>query len=303
MQPKVSVIIVNWNRLADVRLALDFLAKIHYPRDRVEAIVVDNGSTDGSIAEFSKRPDLIFVPLPKNEGPCIARNRGVDAATGDYVFFLDSDAVLGKRTLAHMVAALEEDPTIGLMACRIDNWHSRRIDQWIYAEPHERRTRQVFDTYAFSAAGALLLRDVFTKVGGFNEKLHIYNEEVDFSVRLLKLGLRIVYDSEARVYHRPSLMGRAPGRDYWRLMIRNWIWIFWQHYPAPEAWRRIALYCAIYVYKGVRVGQLRACMTGIKEGLARRGEFTTPASAKLNRAQIERIDALNPRRRILVGRG
>lgn len=302
MQPKtVSVVIVNWNRRADVRLALDFLARAHYPA--IETIVVDNGSTDGSVEEFSTRAGLVFVGLTRNEGPCIARNRGVAAATGDYIVFLDSDAVLSKRALTILVARMESDPTIGLVACRIDNWHSRRIDQWIYAQEHRRREHQVFDTYSFSAAGAIVRRDVYLQLGGFNECLHIYNEEVDFSIRLLRQGLRVVYDSAARVYHRPSQSGRAPGSDYWRLMIRNWIWIFYMYYPAASAWRRIALYSVLYLYKGLRVGQLGACLAGIREGLGNRAAVRTSGNDKLASAQIRHIDHLNPRRSILLRRG
>lgn len=300
-QALVSVVIVNWNRRADVRVALDYLGKVHYRP--VEIIVVDNGSEDGSVEEFGKRAGILHLALGENAGPAKARNAGATAARGKYLFFLDSDAVLSKRALAPLVALLEEDSGIALAACRIDHAKTRRIDQWIYATPHDRYARQQFEAYSFSAAGALVRRAVFLAAGGFNEKLRIYNEETDLAYRFWRDGHRVVYDSAARVLHRPSDMGRVPGGDYWRLMIRNWIWIFLQYYPPLSAWRRIAAYSIIYLFKGWRAGHPAAVWRGIHEALRQRSEFRTSPGEKFSPAQIARLDAMNRRRRITFGRG
>jgi N-acetylglucosaminyl-diphospho-decaprenol L-rhamnosyltransferase len=294
----VSVILVNWNRLADVRLALSYLTKLHYPN--VEVIVVDNGSTDGSVEALRQMPEVRLIELGRNAGPCLARNAAIREARGEYVFFLDSDAVLSKRALEPLVAAMERDPRLGVIGCRIDLAKSRRVDQWIYAQPHERRAHQAFETYAFSAAGALARRRALEEVGGFDERLFIYNEEVELSYKIIPAGYKIAYDSAARVYHRPSDAGRAPGKDYWRLMARNWIWIFFEFYPAAAAWRRALLYAAVYVVKGLARGQLPAVARGLSEGFGRRGEFAV--APKLSQEQIARIDRLNPRRRIKLSR-
>lgn len=294
----VSVILVNWNRLADVRLALDYLEKVHYPR--VEVIVVDNGSTDGSLEEFRARGGIRLLELGRNAGPCVARNAGIKAARGEFVFFLDSDAVLSKRALGPLVDAMTKDPSLGVVGCRIDLAKTRRVDQWIYPEAHQRRAHQVFETYAFSAAGALARKRVLDEVGGFNERLFIYNEEVDLSYRVIRAGYRVTYDSAARVYHRPSDAGRAPGTDYWRLMIRNWIWIFFEFYPTASAWRRAATYAVIYLVKGAAQGQLAAVTRGIREGLA--GRAAVSGEAKLSQASRDKIDRLNRRRRIKLSR-
>ncbi len=295
----VSVILVNWNRLADVRLALDYLAKVHYPS--VEVIVVDNGSTDGSVDEFRRRSDIRLLEVGRNVGPCAARNVGIKAARGEFVFFLDSDAVLSKRALGPLVAAMTRDSRLGVIGCRIDHSRLRRVDQWIYPERHERRVHQAFETYAFSAAGALARKSVLELVGGFNERLFIYNEEVDLSYRIIRAGFKVAYDSAARVYHRPSDAGRAPGSDYWRLMIRNWIWIFFQFYPTASAWRRACVYAGIYLVKGAAQGQMRAVGRGILEGIAGRAAAAA-GEAKLSEASRAKIDRLNKRRRIKLAR-
>lgn len=263
-------------------------------------IVVDNGSTDGSLEEFRKTAGIQLIELGKNAGPCIARNVGIKAARGEFVFFLDSDAVLSKRALGPLVEAMYRDPQLAVIGCRIDHARKRRVDQWIYSEGHLRREHQVFETYAFSAAGALARKAVLVQVGGFNEKLFIYNEEVDLSYRVMRAGYKVGYDSAARVYHRPGDAGRAPGKDYWRLMIRNWIWIHFQFYPLAGAWRRTVGYIVIYLLKGAVQGQLYAVIQGIREGLAERHAFV--GESKLTLETRQKIDRLNPRRRVKFAR-
>ena len=189
---------------------------------------------------------------------------------------------------------------LAIIGCRIDHARSRRVDQWIYPETHQRRTHQKFETYAFSAAGALARKAVVDQVGGFNERLFIYNEEVDLAYKVMRAGYKVGYDSAARVYHRPSAVGRAPGKDYWRLMIRNWIWIFFQFYPAPSAWRRTMTYASVYLVKGLAQGQLAAVWSGIREGVAGRRDLL--GEPKLSPEQRRRIDHLNRRRTIKLGR-
>ncbi len=296
--PLVSVIIVNWNRQADVGLALKYLAKTHY--SPLELIVVDNGSTDDSLSVIGALPNIRLLALGKNAGPCAARNAGLAAAKGEFVFFLDSDAVLSKRALAPLVRAMQADLKVAVIGCRIDNARTRKIDQWIYAEKPARHGPQSFDTYAFSAAGALARRSALLAVGGFDERLFIYNEEVDLSYRLLEAGYKIRYDSVAKVYHRPSETGRAPGRDYWRLMIRNWIWIFRRYYPKAACWWRVVLYSALYTVKGAAQGQLGAVLRGIREGLSSSGSAAPKKT--FSPATIRLIDQLNRRRFVRIGR-
>ena len=293
--PRVSVIIVNWNRLDDVLMNLRYLRKLDYPD--VEVIVVDNGSTDGSAQWLRHVLGVRLIALDHNDGPSVGRNLGMQAATGKYVLFLDSDAVLAKRGLRALVNRMEGDDTIGAAGCRIYNWHTRMIDQWIYAEPYHSHGDRSFDTYSFSAAGALLRTDVLRAVGGFWERLFIYNEEVDLSIRIIRAGFRVVYAPDGRVFHRPSANGRTPGATYFRRQIRNWIWIFFRHYGGWRCWWKVTEYSALYLIKGLVNRQLLACTRGIVDGLAGHaisGEF----AEKLTPSEAQRIRALNSRWRL-----
>ena len=294
-RPRVSVIIVNWNRLDDVLMNLRYLRKLDYPD--VEVIVVDNGSTDGSIERLRHMIGMRLICTGRNVGPSMARNVGARAATGKYLLLLDSDAILSKRGLDALVDRMEADETIGVAGCRIYNWHTRRIDQWIYAEPYRTHGDCTFDTYSFSAAGALVRRDVFQRVGGFWEQLFIYNEEVDLAIRVIRSGHRVVYAPDAPVFHRPAVTGRAPGATYFRQQIRNWIWIFFRHYGGWRCWWKVTEYSALYVIKALVNRQLGACLRGILDGLRGRA-IALEFPQKMTQAEAHLIRTLNRRRRL-----
>ena len=149
----VSIVIVNWNRLDDILTNLHYLMQQKGPR--TEVVVVDNGSTDGSAERLSQHRGIRLIRLATNVGPALARNHGITSARGKYVVFLDSDAILSKSGLAKLVRRMESDPTIGIIGCRIVNSRTRKTDPWIHALPASTHELREFDTYSFSAAGAI----------------------------------------------------------------------------------------------------------------------------------------------------
>jgi glycosyltransferase involved in cell wall biosynthesis len=94
MHPDISVVIATHNQLARLRLVLCGLASQHFPKERFEIIVVDDGCTDGTDAMLAAEyPDVHVVPMQPNVGRCRARNAGVEQARGALVAFLDGDAL------------------------------------------------------------------------------------------------------------------------------------------------------------------------------------------------------------------
>jgi N-acetylglucosaminyl-diphospho-decaprenol L-rhamnosyltransferase len=295
----VSVIIVNWNRLDDVLKNLRNLR--HQTELRTEIVVVDNGSTDGSAERLSELGWIRLIRLATNVGPAEARNYGVRNASGEYIVFLDSDSLLPKSGLAKLVSRMEADPTIGIIACRIVNSRTRKIDAWIHALPASSHELLEFDTYSFCAAGAIARSHALRAAGPFWDELFIYNEEVDLSIRMLKAGYRIVYCPVVRVYHHVSENGRVATGVYWRLLIRNWIWIFYRHYPKRERLKKIVTYSTLYLIKGALNRRLTDCVKGILEGLWHT-EIIGRFPDKLTPNEVDRLYALNRRTRLKIGR-
>lgn len=293
-----SIIITNWNRWEDVEKILHLLLK--KPANFLEVIIVDNGSDNLPKFEYKNLPKTHFVFLEKNYGPCIARNRGAKLAKGEFLFFLDSDAILSRRAIRRIENRFRSEDTLALVGCRVEHKFERKLDQWIYAEERTRK-KQEFDTYSFSACGAAIRRSVFEKIGGFNEKIFIYNEEVDLSYRIIREGYRVSYDSQAVVYHFPSNSGRETNKLLWQGMIRHWIWIFFSFYPKREAYKRSILYSFIYLIKGVYLRIPFFIVRGILEGFKQSGSMSRE-SKKFTAEQISYVDSLNKRRKILFKR-
>lgn len=299
--PRVSIVVVNWNRADDVIACVRHLETLRGENPSFEVIVVDNGSTDGSPERLAELPGVRLIRSAENLGPARGRNLGIEAAAGDYLFFVDSDALIGRRTLAHLVARMDRDPKVGIAGCRILRRCSRTLDQWIYAEPAATHARLEFETYSFSAAGAMMRTDAIRAVGGFWSELFIYNEEVDLSIRVIRAGYSILYVPKARVFHFPSLQGRKGASSYWYYQIRNWIWIFYRYYPVGERRRKVALYSAVYLVKGTLNRQLAACWSGIRAGL-RETELIARFEDKLTQDELRRLASLNRRRSLRASR-
>ena len=297
--PLVSVIIVNWNRGDDVRVAIRTLSRSRW--DRIEIIVVDNGSTDGSAEALAEQDGIRLIRLAENFGPAAARNLGLDSARGRYVFFLDSDASITSWALRRLVERMDKDPSIGVIGCRIVNATTREIDQWIYAEGQKSYSRREFDTYSFSAAGALVRAEALAKAGQFWDELFIYNEETDLSIRIIKAGYRIIYSPVAQVYHNPSNSGRVVPAGYWFYQARNQIWIFFRYYPFPLRWLNTVAYVFIFMIKSAANRHLAACLAGIASGLSRR-RIIRDFQEKLTFQECRRIGSLNRRFSLRLGR-
>ncbi|MCX4473207.1 glycosyltransferase [Micromonospora sp. NBC_01655] len=116
--PLVSVIVPNYNYARTLRLCLAALAgQTHHP---LEVIVVDDGSTDDSVAVARSFPEVRLLHTPVNSGPSVARNIGADAATGEILVFVDSDVALAPDAVATAVAILRDEPGVGAVCGNYD---------------------------------------------------------------------------------------------------------------------------------------------------------------------------------------
>lgn len=217
------------------------------------------------------------------------------------LFFLDSDAIITGRNLRRVFARMEEDPTIGVIGCRIVDYKTRRTTQWICAESKETHSLLEFDTYSFTAAGALVRAETLARTGQFWEDLFIYNEEADLSIRILKAGYRIIYSPVAVVYHHHSDAGRVSSARYWFYQSRNQIWIFFRYYPFPLRWLHVMFYIVIYAIKSASRCHFLSCLAGIASGLGRH-RIIREFREKLTFEECRRIASLNRRTSLRLGR-
>jgi glycosyltransferase involved in cell wall biosynthesis len=208
---EVSVIVPTYNRAAVLPRALDSVLGQSGP-DR-EVVVVDDGSTDDTRAVV-ERFGVQYVRLERNRGVSGARNRGLDATSGEYVLLLDSDDALADGALAALYRRLraEDDACCGLSA------GYRRLSGGLVTDVvrFEDRTVSLADLSAGSvsggwgASGTLYRRALFEDIGRFDETLG-KGEDFDLFVRALAAGYRFRYigDVLLSVYDREDNITRS----------------------------------------------------------------------------------------------
>jgi GT2 family glycosyltransferase len=231
-----------------LRPCLDALRRQTYTNH--EVIVVDNASTDGSLAVLrDEYPEVRVVALPSNRGFAGGCNAGIAAARGQFIVTTNNDTEAEPGWLAALVAALDRHPEAGSAAARImlydrrDTLHSAgdlfRRDGipdsrgvWQpYAPPYDR------ECYVFGGCGGATMyrRAMLEQVGLFEETFFMYCEDVDLNWRAQLAGWKCIYVPDAIIYHHLSATGGGPLSSYY--VGRNTLWVLVRNYPS-DLWRR-----------------------------------------------------------------
>lgn len=215
--PNVSVIVLNYNGLKHLQDCFSSLTKIDYPPERLELMLVDNASTDGSV-EFMKThyPQVRLVSNEENIGFAAGNNRGARDATGDYIVFLNNDTWVEPQFVHGLVNAVQSGSKVICAGAKMLNWDGTQFDfvgavthfaghaqQVGIGAPYSPEQFTDIRPLLFACGGAMIIdRSVFLQVGGFDEDFFIYFEDVDLGWRLWLLGYEVVFAPDAIVHHR-----------------------------------------------------------------------------------------------------
>lgn len=245
----VSVVIVNWNGKPYLQGCLPSLLSQTYPY--FEVILVDNGSTDGSV-EFVSRtfPQIRLIENPENIGFAAGSNIGIEVAKGDYIATLNNDAQADRRWLEELVAPMEADHRVGMCASKIlfaDRPHTIEsmginLDKagiaWHRFGGREESevvdNEEPSEVFGPCAAAALYRRKMLDEIGYFDEEFFAYLEDVDLAWRARLMDWRCLLVPRAKVHHKHSATTKAgfPHKSY--LLGRNKVWTILKNYPAPQ---------------------------------------------------------------------
>ena len=222
---EIDVVIVNWNGGALVRACLESLA-VAGDEPAKTVVVVDNASVDGS-ADGLERPDLRLTVINNSDNRGFGRacNQGAALGRAPAILFLNPDTEVGPDALRIALAALASDATVGIVGAqlvdetgRVQHMCARRptAKSLIGQELHldrlmPSRVPTHFMTEWDHAAsgpvdqvmGAFLLirRSLFERLGGFDERFHVYYEDVDLCARAWDAGFTVRHVAEATVRH------------------------------------------------------------------------------------------------------
>lgn len=215
--PKVAIIVLNWNGWRDTIECLESLRRLTYPN--YEIIVVDNGSTDGSVSRIRTAfPDITILETGKNLGYAGGNNRGIDYALekgADYVMILNNDAKVEPDTLTTMieVAGESEASVVGALVKDSRNGkvlfaRSRYPAMLYYSEPQRAvPNKKWWESDRVDGSAMLLRRDLLLErkeaFGYFlDESLFLYCEEIELGLWCRRAGRKSVIAGNAIVYHK-----------------------------------------------------------------------------------------------------
>ncbi len=275
-----AIIIANWNGKDYLRVCLNSLRVQTHPD--FEIIVADNGSTDGSLEMLRQDyPEVRVLELDANYGFVIASNRGAKATDAEVLVMLNNDTEAEPGWLAALCQALEEHPKAGSAASKIllfdrrDTIHSAGDMLGPDFMPRNRGVWEIdrgqYDdrTEIFGPCGgaAAYRREAWEQVGGFDERLFMYLEDVDLAWRLQKAGWESVFAPEARVYHHLSATGGGVIASYY--VGRNTL-LLHRRYLTPGQWLKALPAHAKIVWDALRAWRgeaARARLHGVWHGI------------------------------------
>ncbi len=249
MSMRITIVVLNWNNGPDTLACLGSLAALDYPA--YDVLVVDNGSTDDSVARIRAGfPDIPILETGANLGYAGGNNAGIRHALAhgaDVIGILNNDVTVEPDFLTPLLAALESGPDIGVITPLVAERSDDGGRVWALGSTVDRGTAAVtrncadepaaswrgklpFEADAASGAAMLVKRGVFERVRLLDESYFLYFEETDWCLKVHQAGYRILAVPGSVVWHKVSatLGTTSPVIDYY--MLRNHLRLIGRHW-------------------------------------------------------------------------
>lgn len=287
---RMAVVVMTHNRRKSLLRTLDQLTRLP---EMPSIIVADNGSSDGTTAAVRQRhPDVDVLALDRNLG-VEARNLAAARSGARYVAFSDDDSWWAPGSLARAAALLDANPRLGLLCARIVVGDEAMEDP-VCDEMRDSPVRLDPDLpgvpiLGFLACAAVVRREAYEGVGGFDARFHFGGEEELLATDLAVAGWGVRYVPELVAHHHPSL-ARDP-RWRRRRGIRNTLWSLWLRRPAGHALRRSGSLMRDARHDAVTIGATLDALRGLRWVLRERRVVPAHLERELRRLELARDGA------------
>jgi GT2 family glycosyltransferase len=237
---KIAIIIITYNRPADMLALAMNLEKLSSQKDLLEeVIIVNNNSTESYdevksfIQEHPSTP-FKFIAAKENLGVSRGRNFAIEQSKAPILVLIDDDAEFqDTNVLQRINDAVIESPHTGILAMKILYFQNRKFQ--LNAFPHKsfekRKDLNSFDTYYFAGCGNIIVKEAFDKAGAFPTDFFYGMEEYDLSYRVIEAGYSIKYIANIVLLHKESPEGRQTKSDKLRGMWVNKTKVAWRYLP------------------------------------------------------------------------
>ena len=216
-----TIAILNYNGIEHLEA---YLADIEFStKERVDILVIDNSSTDESVAYIKEwHPGVKVKVLDKNHGFAEGYNLGLSQVTTPYTVILNSDVKVTENWVDPLIQIMEDDSSIGCIQPKIKSIESPQdfeyagaaggyLDKWgypfcrgrIFDEIEKDKGQYNDEQEVFWASGAAMIvrTKLFKKIGGFDASFFAHMEEIDLCWRIKRAGYKVVYSPQATVFH------------------------------------------------------------------------------------------------------
>jgi GT2 family glycosyltransferase len=242
--PEVTCIVLNWNGWQDTIDCLNALKKCTYPH--LTVIVVDNGSTDGSVVKIrAAHPDIQLLESKTNLGFAGGNNIGIRHALehdAEYVWLLNNDTMPAADALPALVAKALADRSIGAVGSicyyadapsTVQAWAGTRVNLWVGYVRNSTVPQRDDWFHALYGASILIARAAIEDVGLLDDGFFLLWEETEFCLRLRKKGWRLAAAADSRVLHKVSASTGGNALILDRRFTASGLRILRLHSPAP----------------------------------------------------------------------
>lgn len=224
----LSIIIVNFNVKVFLQNLLDSIEKAS-TQLQSEIIIIDNASDDGSVELLrDKYPKVKLIVNNRNLGFGKANNLGLKEAKGKFILLINPDTIVAEDTFTKMIEFFDQTPEAGLAGCKILNpdgtlqlpcrrsfpgpWTSfTKVTGLSTLFPKSKifarynltylDENQTYEVDAISGSFMMMRKEVYDKVGGFDEQFFMYGEDLDLCYRIQKAGYKVYYVHSTQIIH------------------------------------------------------------------------------------------------------
>lgn len=251
-----SIVILNMNTLGHLRRCVESI-RSYTAKGTYELIVVDNGSTDGSVPWIIAQPDIRHIINEKNEGFPKGCNQGMAIAKGSEILLLNSDVIVTPLWLSNMREVLYMENTVGAVSCvtnycsngqQIDVPAELRYDNVAaiaaFGEKYNKKIPQRLSFRNALVGFCFLFRaSLYYQLGGLDEAFSPGNyEDDDYSLRIIQAGYRLICCEDTFIYHVGSAsFAQTPEKRMWyeQILKRNEA-LFFSKWHVPRDYRTLS---------------------------------------------------------------
>ena len=239
---KIAIIIITYNRPADMLALAMNIEKLSSKKELLEEIIiVNNNSTESydavkSFIQENPSTPFKYIESKENLGVSRGRNFAIDQSKAPILVLIDDDAEFQDTdALKRINEAVIENPHAGILAMKILYFQNSQFQ--LNAFPHKsfekRKHLQSFETYYFAGCGNIIVKEAFDIAGPFPTDFFYGMEEYDLSYRILDAGYTIKYIADIVLLHKESPEGRQTKSDKLRGMWVNKTKVAWRYLPMP----------------------------------------------------------------------